>query len=255
MPRHRRAQQKHAHTRGFLPELARSERLTARNLPPNNSRGCGQPTAQAAPHIQPPQNMAPAPASAPSSAGSAPRRPLLRRALPALLVLTLAVLPAVLPPAVTAQPAPQRTDLVARVVFSLLGYARWPVERDPVRLCVDNASRYAARLMEGGTLSNGRSVQTRQVDVLADMLQPTCDALYVGVMNDARRKRLSAEVTGRPVLVIAEEDFECEVGSMFCLNIRDQQVSFRVNLDTLARSGVHVHPAVLQLGRRRGAPS
>ncbi|GLC97622.1 hypothetical protein Tamer19_70310 [Cupriavidus sp. TA19] len=167
----------------------------------------------------------------------------------------LALLPAVLPPAVTAQPAPQRTEQVARVVLSLLGYARWPVERDTVRLCVDNGSRYSARLMEGGTLATGRPVQPRQVDVLADALNPGCDALYVGVMNEARRKRLSAELTGRPVLVIAEEDFECEVGSMFCLNIRESQVSFRVNLDTLSRSGVHVHPGVLQLGRRKGAPS
>ncbi|EYS94224.1 hypothetical protein CF68_24460 [Cupriavidus sp. SK-4] len=199
--------------------------------------------------------MAPVPASALPGADSARRPPLLRRALPALLAVTLAVLPAMLPPAVTAQPAPQRTDLVARVVFSLLGYARWPVERNPVRLCVDSTSRYSARLMEGGTLANGRSVRARQVDVLADMLHPACDALYIGAMNEARRKRLSGELTGRPVLVIAEEDFECEVGSMFCLNIRDQQVSFRVNLDTLARSGVHVHPGVLQLGRRKGAPS
>lgn len=175
--------------------------------------------------------------------------------MPALLAATLTVLPAMLPPAVTAQPVPQRTDQVARVVFSLLGYARWPVERDTVRLCVDNASSYSARLMDGGTLASGRPVQTRPVDVLSDILHPACDALYLGVMNEARRKRLSAELTGRPVLVITEQDFECEVGSMFCLNIRDNQVSFRVNLDTLARSGVHVHPGVLQLGRRKGAPS
>jgi len=198
--------------------------------------------------------MAPAPASAPPIS-PARRRPLLRRWAPALLGATLALLPAVLPPAVTAQPAPQRAELVARVVFSLLGYARWPVEREAVRLCVDNASRYSARLMEGGTLATGRPVQPRQIDVLADALQPGCDALYVGVMNKAWRKRLSADLTGRPVLVIAEEDFECEVGSMFCLNIRETQVSFRVNLDTLARSGVHVHPGVLQLGRRKGFPS
>ncbi|WP_265921562.1 YfiR family protein [Cupriavidus nantongensis] len=200
--------------------------------------------------------MAPAPASPPPTPPAARARPLLRRGLTALLLaVTLAVLPAMLPPAVTAQPAPQRADMVARVVISLLGYARWPVERDPVRLCVDHSSRYAARLREGGTLANGRTVQIRQVDVLADMLHPACDALYVGTMNEPRRKRLSAELTGRPVLVIAEEDFECEVGSMFCLNIRDSQVSFRVNLDTLARSGVHMHPGVLQLGRRKGAPS
>jgi hypothetical protein len=175
--------------------------------------------------------------------------------MPFLLALVLAVLPAVLPPTVTAQPAPQRVDSVARVVFSLLSYARWPSEREAVRLCVDNTSRYAARLLEGGTLGSGRAVQSREVDVMAEALALNCDALYLGSMTDVRRKQLSADLTGRPVLVISEEDFECEAGSMFCLHFRDGQVSFRVNLDAIARSGIHVHPGVLQLGRRKAASS
>ena len=60
------------------------------------------------------------------------------------------------------------------------------------------------------------------------------------------------ERRGEPtVLVITEEDFECETGSMFCLNVADNRVTFRVNLDSVARSGIHIHPGVLQLGRRR----
>lgn len=149
-----------------------------------------------------------------------------------------------------AAPVP-RPEAVARVVMSLLSYARWPAERETLRLCVDNGTRYAGKLMEGGTLSTGRLVEVRRVDVMSDALTPDCDALYLGTMTDTRRKKLAADLTGRPVLVIAEEDFECEVGSMFCLNIRENQVSFRVNLDSIARSGIHVHPGVLQLGRRK----
>ncbi len=70
-------------------------------------------------------------------------------------------------------------------------------------------------------------------------------------MTDALRKKLTADLVGKPVLVIVEEDFECETGSMFCLTFRENQVSFRINLDAIARSGIHVHPGVLQLGRRR----
>jgi hypothetical protein len=194
-------------------------------------------------------------ARAPARIRSRRNRTSFRYCLRLLAATVLAVVPAVLPPGVTAQPAPQRVDMVARVVLSLLGYARWPAERESIRLCVDNTSRYPARLLEGGTLSNGRQVRTREVDVMSEPLASNCDALYLGTMTDVRRQRLAAELTGRPVLVISEEDFECEVGSMFCLNIRESQVSFRVNLDSLARSGVHVHPAVLQLGRRRGASS
>ncbi|PWK36829.1 uncharacterized protein DUF4154 [Cupriavidus plantarum] len=151
--------------------------------------------------------------------------------------------------------AGSRQDAVARVVMSLLSYARWPAERDTVRLCVDAGTRYGGKLMEGGALTSGRFVETRRIDLMTDAVAPSCDALYVGMVSDARRKRLADDLAGKPVLVIAEEDFECEAGSMFCLNIRDNQVSFRVNLDSIARSGIHVHPGVLQLGRRRAPAS
>jgi len=144
-----------------------------------------------------------------------------------------------------------RPEAVARVVMSLLSYARWPAERETLRLCVDTSAHYAGKLMEGGPLSTGRLVDARPVDALADALAPECDALYIGAMTDALRKKLTTELVGKPVLVITEQDFECEVGSMFCLNIRENQVSFRINLDAIARSGIHVHPGVLQLGRRR----
>jgi len=53
------------------------------------------------------------------------------------------------------------------------------------------------------------------------------------------------------VLSISEADDPCTVGSLFCLRVSDQQVAFDVNLDSVARSGVRIHPSVLQLSRRR----
>ena len=35
--------------------------------------------------------------------------------------------------------------------------------------------------------------------------------------------------------------------------VGDEQVSFEVNLDSVARSGVRIHPSVLQLSRRKSA--
>ncbi|MBV8272724.1 MAG: YfiR family protein [Cupriavidus sp.] len=175
----------------------------------------------------------------------------------ALLMAVPGALPAAFAAPTPATPASapvgqvSRPEAVARVVMSLLSYAHWPAERETLRLCVDTGAHFAGKLMEGGTLSTGRLVDARAVDVLADNLLPDCDALYIGAMTDARRKKLATELVGKPVLVIAEEDFECEAGSMFCLNIRESQVSFRINLDAIARSGIHVHPGVLQLGRRR----
>jgi len=53
------------------------------------------------------------------------------------------------------------------------------------------------------------------------------------------------------VLSISEGGDQCTVGSLFCLRVGDEQVSFEVNLDSVARRGVRSHPRVLQLSRRR----
>ncbi|WP_301542782.1 YfiR family protein [Cupriavidus basilensis] len=187
-------------------------------------------------------------ATAPASPSHGRKHSRLPRLLPALLAAILCAQSQ----GTTADTPPPRSEAVARVVFSLLGYARWPSEREVLRLCVDGSARYGAKLAEGGVLATGRSVQSRRIDLQDGVSTAGCDSVYLGPMSDARRKKLSTELIGRPVLVITEEDYECEIGSMFCLNVVDGHVSFRVNLDSVARSGIHIHPAVLQLGRRRG---
>ncbi|MGO4330230.1 YfiR family protein [Cupriavidus sp. 2TAF22] len=179
------------------------------------------------------------------------RRLLLLRIVPALFAALLCVQP----PGAAADTAQPRSEAVMRTVYSLLGYARWPVEREVLRLCVDSSARYAGKLSDGGTLASGRPIQSRRIDVMAAGSMTGCDSVYLAAMTDASRKKVAADLGGRPVLVITEEDFECEVGSMFCLSVADNRVSFRVNLDSVARSGIHIHPGVLQLGRRRGAAS
>ena len=80
-----------------------------------------------------------------------------------------------------------------------------------------------------------------------------CDAVYIGKLTADERSRLFASLTGHPVLSISEGDDQCTVGSLFCLRVGDEQVSFEVNLDSVARSGVRIHPSVLQLSRRKSA--
>ncbi|MNY15209.1 hypothetical protein D3C86_1484110 [compost metagenome] len=80
-----------------------------------------------------------------------------------------------------------------------------------------------------------------------------CNAVYIGKLTSDERSRLFASLTGRPVLSISESDDQCTVGSLFCLRVTDEQVSFEVNLDSVARSGVRIHPSVLQLSRRKPA--
>lgn len=149
--------------------------------------------------------------------------------------------------------ADQRAKSVTQVVLGILSYARWPVEPEQLRLCVVGPTEYTDDLVKGTTQATGRPVTVRRLLVDNPAITGECDAVYIGKLTSDERSRLFASLAERPVLSISESDDPCTVGSLFCLRVSDDQVSFEVNLDSVARSGVRIHPSVLQLSRRKPA--
>lgn len=149
--------------------------------------------------------------------------------------------------------ADQRAKSVTQVVLGILSYARWPVEPAQLRLCVVGPTEYTDDLVKGTTQATGRPVVVRRLLADNPSIVGECDAVYIGKLTREERSRLFASLTGHPVLSISESDDQCAVGSLFCLRVGDEQVSFEVNLDSVARSGVRIHPSVLQLSRRKPA--
>ncbi|MCK1786448.1 MULTISPECIES: YfiR family protein [Pseudomonas] len=147
--------------------------------------------------------------------------------------------------------ADSRAQAVTQVVLGILSYARWPVEPTQLRLCIVGPTQYTDDLVKGTTQATGRPVVVQRL--LADNpdIVNACDAVYIGELSVDERSRLFASLMGHPVLSISEGGGQCTVGSLFCLRVGDEQVSFEVNLDSVARSGVRIHPSVLQLSRRR----
>ncbi|MFE0753785.1 YfiR family protein [Inquilinus sp. NPDC058860] len=150
-----------------------------------------------------------------------------------------------------AQDPPEDSPAAVRqVVMGIISYTRWPVEPPQLRLCVIGPADYAGDLLAGATQPSGRPVRTVRLG-LDGSPGGDCDVVYLGRIGDAERRQLFARMAGHAVLSISEQDESCTVGSMFCLDVRGLQVSFQINLDSVARSGVRVSPKVLQLGRRR----
>ncbi|UVL88697.1 YfiR family protein [Pseudomonas sichuanensis] len=149
--------------------------------------------------------------------------------------------------------AQQRAKAVTQVVLGILSYARWPAEPNPLRLCLVGPTEYADDLIKGTAQSSGQPLQVRRLLAGNASLASACDAVYIGKLEPGERDRLFQAISGHPVLSITEADDPCTVGSLFCLRVSDQQVAFDVNLDSVARSGVRIHPSVLQLSRRRAA--
>lgn len=171
----------------------------------------------------------------------------------------LAGLLCLLSPAIVAQDptsttrAEQRAEAVTQVVLGILSYARWPVEPTQLQLCIVGPTQYTDDLVKGTAQATGRPVTVQRL--LADHpgIASDCNAVYIGRLTNDERSRLFASLIGKPVLSISEGGDQCTVGSLFCLRVGDEQVSFEVNLDSVARSGVRIHPSVLQLSRRRPA--
>ncbi|WP_458129197.1 YfiR family protein [Pseudomonas sp. Z2-11] len=171
----------------------------------------------------------------------------------------LAGLLCLLSPAIAAQEptsttrAEQRAEAVTQVVLGILSYARWPVEPTQLQLCIVGPTQYTDDLVKGTAQATGRPVTVQRL--LADHpgIASDCNAVYIGRLTNDERSRLFASLIGKPVLSISEGGDQCTVGSLFCLRVGDEQVSFEVNLDSVARSGVRIHPSVLQLSRRRPA--
>lgn len=55
----------------------------------------------------------------------------------------------------------------------------------------------------------------------------------------------------KALLLIAEQNTECIIGSVFCLIINNNEVNFSVNPDSLSHSGVRVNPEVLMLAQNQ----
>lgn len=159
-----------------------------------------------------------------------------------------------LPRASGAEPLARSTVAVTHTVLGILSYARWPEDPPELQLCVLADTAYAGGLLTGALHSANRLVRARRIAIESEALTTACHVVYIGRTSPAEHRRVFARLAGLPVLSISEDDPSCSVGSMFCLRVEEAQVSFLVNLDQIARSGLRIHPNVLRLGQRRSVP-
>ncbi|WP_420284200.1 YfiR family protein [Serratia liquefaciens] len=170
-----------------------------------------------------------------------------------LVLLTLLAFPGSARPK-TGDPYQNRIHAVTTVVVGIISYARWPSEPNPIRLCVTAPTQYAEGLFDPILLSAPRPIKAERVSFDSPLLSTGCDVIYLGNINAGQKQNFIQRISGHSILSISENDVECSAGSAFCLQIEGDTASFKANLDALARSGVRVHPNVLQLARKQAPP-
>ncbi|BCZ83167.1 hypothetical protein PTKU64_68420 [Paraburkholderia terrae] len=147
------------------------------------------------------------------------------------------------------EPAISPSDAAVRqAVLGIVSFTRWPTPPTRLRMCVTGRPDYAHGLVD--TLQVGSTpLDVQRIGFGDPAIGTRCDVVYFGNLSDDEREQIRAAVVGHPVLTISEHNPSCAVGSMFCLNVDGERVTFEINLDAVARSGVRVHPNVLKLAR------
>lgn len=138
-------------------------------------------------------------------------------------------------------------NAVGRIVQSITEYTTWPRRENPVTLCVIGPASHANGL-DGLRLADGRLID-RQTVTVATLTAGACDTLYIGRLSLPEMRALTARVRGQGVLTIAEFDPDCRSQAMFCLLYTPTAVTFRMNIDAIARSGLKVDPRVLRMSQ------
>ncbi|ANI30856.1 membrane protein [Yersinia entomophaga] len=144
-----------------------------------------------------------------------------------------------------------RTDAATKMVLGIISYARWPVTPQVIRLCVVAPTNYAEGLFNPALMATQHPIKVERFPFASPAISSQCDAIYLGSATAEQRLELINRTQGHPILTISEDYSECATGSAFCLLVEDNQASFKVNMDALARTGVRVHPSVLQLARKK----
>jgi hypothetical protein len=165
------------------------------------------------------------------------------RPLLLLILLTFSLTP------LFAQRVQEPSRMVRAIVSGIVSYTTWPSLTGLPRLCIFSSSRYATVL---NTVGEGASLPYIPVMVSDDSeaLNAQCDGIYFGTESSAFQDVLANHYHPHPLLLIAEQNPECQSGSAFCLLFESARVSFTVNLDVLSRSGIRVNPDVLMLARK-----
>ena len=91
-----------------------------------------------------------------------------------------------------------RSQAVAQTVFAILGYTRWPVEPQTVRLCVLGPTEYADELLKGGALPSGRLVVVRRMRMDDPKIPAECNGVYAGILADESWRLLLSRLFAQP---------------------------------------------------------
>lgn len=100
------------------------------------------------------------------------------------------------------------------------------------------------------------TIQKQNIPLKVNSIKPkdiksyNCNILFFSKSQPSTEQQLIKALSNKPVLSFSSNNDDCEIGSVFCLYTNKVgNTQFKVNLDSLAKSRIHIDPRVLLLAQ------
>ena len=135
------------------------------------------------------------------------------------------------------------------MTLSILSYTNW--NKPKPELCIIDNPNYATQF--ANYIKTNRSPLNVNAIHSSDLKTQHCDAAFFSNTTAQAEQSLINNSLNPTILSFSSSNSECEIGSAFCLSTnKTGNTIFKVNLDSLAQSKVHVDPRVLLLAKNSG---
>ena len=131
--------------------------------------------------------------------------------------------------------------------LSILSYVRWNNVESPIICTIDNDD--AAKQFSTLARQNNYSFRIEAIQTV-QLKRTHCDAAFFSNTNPTTEQQLINSSMNKNILSFSSSNSDCDIGSVFCLyTSRGGKTLFKLNIDSLSRSKMHVDPRVLLLAR------
>lgn len=140
------------------------------------------------------------------------------------------------------------THNIYMMTLSVLSYVKWTNETPT--LCVVESPSTAQAFSQ--TVNQQKSSFKILAISSSDIATKTCDAVFFNQSTPATEQKIINNAANRSILSFSNSNPECEIGSVFCLySSKSGNTRFKVNLDSLAKTKIHIDPRVLLLAQNK----
>lgn len=140
------------------------------------------------------------------------------------------------------------THNIYMMTLSVLSYVKWTNENPS--LCVVDDPNISNLFTH--TFTQQKSNFKVYPIKASEISSKSCDAVFFNEVSPSFEQKTINNSLNRSILSFSNNNSDCEIGSVFCLyTAKSGNTRFKVNLDSLAKTKIHIDPRVLLLAQNQ----